>query len=126
MKEKRKRKEKEINIKLKSCHKITEFFKKKQGCGNKPSATPPSSKHDSDVEMADPDAEMDMDWEYTDILTPEQITRLNDMKEKTFRIRRHKHQQRLFKEELSKKQEEESNIPLFRTWVWRNLDRTPT
>ena len=69
LKEKRKRKQKEINIKLKSCHKITEFFKKKQECGNKPSATarnatPLSSKHDSDIKMGNLDAEAEMEWEH--------------------------------------------------------------
>ena len=46
-------------------------------------------------------------FEYLITLTAKQIFRLNEMKEKAVRIRRARHQQRMFKEELARKKEEE-------------------
>ena len=99
---KKKKEKKVINSKAKSFQKITESFKKKQGCGDKPSATARnatllSSKHDSDVEMDDPDAEVEMELEQTVILTQEEMSILNDMKEKAIRIRRAKLQQKVLR-----------------------------
>ena len=44
------------------------------------------------------------------------------MKKKAVRIQRAKHQQRVFREELTKKHERESNLSEFGYWIWSNLD----
>ena len=55
--------------------------------------------------MSDLAAGEDMEWEQSVILTPEQVNRLNHMKEKAVRLRRAKHQQKVFREEVAKKLE---------------------
>ena len=57
-------------------------------------------------------------------MTPEQISRLIFMKEKAVRFWRARLQQRVFKEELAKKQETECNLAEFGSWIWGA--RTPT
>ena len=70
--------------------------------------------------MNDLDAEVE--WEQTVTLTPKQISRLNEMKEKSVWIRRARHQQRMFKEELARKQEEERDRAEFKSWIWGAMD----
>ena len=64
----------------------------------------PYPKYDSDVEMCDLDRAVEMEWMQSVIMTPEQLLRLISMKEKAIRIQKARHQKRVFKEELAKKQ----------------------
>ena len=80
-----------------------------------------SPKHSSDVEMIDLDRGMEMEWEQTINLTPEQAVRLILMKEKAVRIGKARLQRRVLLEELSRKQEKESNYVELESWIWASL-----
>ena len=81
----------------------------------------PSPKHSSDVEMVVLDRGVEMDWEQTITITPEQAVRLILMKEKAVRIRKARLQRRVLLEELSRKQEKESNYMELDSRIWGSL-----
>ena len=60
----------------------------------------PSPNHSSDVEMVDLDREVDMKWDNTITITPEQAIRLILMKEKAIRIRKSRLQRQVLLEGL--------------------------
>ena len=67
----------------------------------------PSPNHSSDLEMVD--RGVDMEWEQTITVTPEQAIRLILMKEKAIRLRKSRLKWRVLLEGHLRKQEKESN-----------------
>ena len=68
--------------------------------------------------MSDLAAGEDMEWESTVILTPEQVGRLNSMKEKATRIRRARLQQKEFREGVARRY----MLAELGSWIWGALD----
>ena len=66
---------------------------------------------------------VEIEWEQTVVLTPEQVARLMVTKEKANRIRRAKLQQRVFREGLAREQETASNLAELKSWIWSSLNK---
>ena len=71
--------------------------------------------------MLDLDRGVEIEWEQSVTITPEQAVRLILMKDKAVRIRKARLQQWVFLEELSRKQEKESNYVELESWIWSSL-----
>ena len=67
--------------------------------------------------MVNLDRGVDMGWEQTITVTPEQAIRLILMREKAIRIRKSRLQRRLLLEGLLRKQEKESNYVELESWI---------